>query len=322
MIGGIASLWLPERLGDPAYRAFAAYLGASIVTLWVYTAAKSTYLVAQPPEADRGAEPLLPLAAAPARDGARARGAEVNWLVVAAAAVLVLAVSWSGLLIVGRAVLRGAGPRDPHAREPQLLLGHQRLPLVAGSGRRRPSPSSRSGAGGGSPRVAALLVAAWLLTGEIYVTKTNTDYVEGVREPAPGAAQTGSTRPPAARTSLPRSGAQPRPDPLWLTEFWNRRSTTSARSTAPRPARARRLGPGLESADGALEDYTGDPYTLAGPRTSGWRRRSWSSSDGLTLYRTTDQWHLLDEQQNVFADGWATSPIELHLLPARRARAR
>ena len=27
VIGGIASLWLPERAGDPAYRAFAAYLG-------------------------------------------------------------------------------------------------------------------------------------------------------------------------------------------------------------------------------------------------------------------------------------------------------
>ena len=73
VIGGIASLWLPERARDPAYRAFAAYLGASIVTLWVYTAAKSTYLVANLQPADRGAEPLLPLAAAPARDGARAR---------------------------------------------------------------------------------------------------------------------------------------------------------------------------------------------------------------------------------------------------------
>lgn len=44
VIGGLGSLWLPERRGDPHWRAFAAYLGASIVTIWLYTAVKAAFL--------------------------------------------------------------------------------------------------------------------------------------------------------------------------------------------------------------------------------------------------------------------------------------
>ena len=109
LIGGIASLWLPERAADPAYRAFAAYLGASIVTLWVYTAAKATYLVSnlQTLIEERNLfylSPLLLLGTALVL-GAR----RINWLVVGAAAVLVLVVSWSGLLIVGAPYFEAPG---------------------------------------------------------------------------------------------------------------------------------------------------------------------------------------------------------------------
>ncbi len=44
LIGGLASLWLPERRDDPAWRAFAAFTASAIVTTWTYTAVKAAYL--------------------------------------------------------------------------------------------------------------------------------------------------------------------------------------------------------------------------------------------------------------------------------------
>jgi Dolichyl-phosphate-mannose-protein mannosyltransferase len=43
-IAGLASLWLPERRDDPAWRAFAAFLAASILTFGAYTGVKAAYL--------------------------------------------------------------------------------------------------------------------------------------------------------------------------------------------------------------------------------------------------------------------------------------
>lgn len=44
VVGGLAALWLPERRRDPNWRAFAAFTGAAIVTVWTYTAIKAAYL--------------------------------------------------------------------------------------------------------------------------------------------------------------------------------------------------------------------------------------------------------------------------------------
>jgi hypothetical protein len=44
LVGGLASLWLPSRRGDPNWRAFAAFTAAAIVTVWTYTAVKAAYL--------------------------------------------------------------------------------------------------------------------------------------------------------------------------------------------------------------------------------------------------------------------------------------
>ena len=44
VVGGLAALWIPERRSDPAWRAFAAFSGAAIITVWTYTAVKAAYL--------------------------------------------------------------------------------------------------------------------------------------------------------------------------------------------------------------------------------------------------------------------------------------
>jgi hypothetical protein len=43
-LGGVASLWLPDRRDDPAWRAFAAFTAAALVTTWTYTAVKAAFL--------------------------------------------------------------------------------------------------------------------------------------------------------------------------------------------------------------------------------------------------------------------------------------
>jgi hypothetical protein len=314
LVGGIASLWLPERAADPAYRAFAAYLGASIVTLWVYTAAKATYLVSnlQTLIEERNLfylSPLLLLGTALVL-GAR----RINWIVVGAATALVLVVSWSGLLIVGAPYFEAPGLailtlanryfywdiNDFHV----VAIGAIVVTAVLFALRRRRWVAA----------VTALLVCAWLLTGEIYATKTNTHYskVFASRLPAPrdwvDAAAGGS------KVTFLGQALNLDPTQLWLVEFWNRSvdHVAAIDGTAPGPGPA--SGPGLETADGALQGYTGDTFTLAGP---GVRLAAPVSARhaGFTLYRTPTPWHLLDEEQNVFADGWATSPMGYTYFP-------
>jgi hypothetical protein len=43
-IGGLASLWLPGRRSDPAWRAFAAFTAPALLTTWLYTGVKAAYL--------------------------------------------------------------------------------------------------------------------------------------------------------------------------------------------------------------------------------------------------------------------------------------
>ena len=162
--------------------------------------------------------------------------------------------------------------------------------------------------------LTALLVGAWLLTGEIYVTKTNSDYskVFASRLPAPRNWVDQATH--GGHVTFLGQALNLDPNPLWLAEFWNRSidRVDAIDGTAPGPGPA--LGPALESPDGALEDYTGDGTRSPGP---GVRLAApiVPQRDGFTLYRTPTQWHLLDEQQNVFADGWATSPIGYTYFP-------
>ena len=103
-------------------------------------------------------------------------------------------------------------------------------------------------------------------------------------------------------------------NPLWLTEFWNRnvRRVGSLNGVAPGPGPI--FSPSLVTNDGKLDDYNGDPYTLtangvqlAAPIVA--------QRDGFTLYRTETPWRLLEQEQNVYADGQATNPITYTYFP-------
>ncbi len=220
-----------------------------------------------PPEADRGAEPLLPLAAPPARDGARARRAEGELaprrrrVGARARGQLERSPHRRG------AVLRGTRPRDPDPRRTATSAGTS---TTSTWWRSEPSPSRSS--------VLAFRRRRWVAAGAASARRgvapdrpdlrdeDEHELLEGLREPDPGAPRLGRRGDRRQARHLPGTGAQPRPDlavgdgvlePL--------ASTTSRRSTAPRPARDRRPAPGSRPPTARSQGYTGDPYTLAGP---------------------------------------------------------
>ncbi len=314
VIGGIASLWLPERFGDGAYRAFSAYLLASIVVLWVYTAAKSTYLLSslRPAIEERNLfflSPLLLIGTALVL-GAR----RVSWPLIGAATVVVLVTVWSGMFEVGAPYFEAPGlglltlvNRDFRwdVNDFHRLLGVAALVSIVLLLLRHRR---------GVPVVTAVLVAAWLLTGEIYATVGNTDEANVFAKLAPAPRDWVDTRTDRGRVTFLGQAMNVDSNRLWLTEFWNRsiRNVASLDGTAPGPGPT--TAPGLETTDGALSGYTGDPYTLAGDGVK-LAAPVVAARPGFVLYRTPTPWHLLDEEQNVFGDGWATSPINYTYFP-------
>ena len=163
------------------------------------------------------------------------------------------------------------------------------------------------------PAVAAALLAAWLLTGQIYAANANADYSETFanRIPSPRNWVDSATH-GAPVTFLGENVTDG--TALWLTEFWNRSigHVASLNGVAPGPGPI--TAPALDTTDGALSGFTGDPYTLAGPGVM-LAAKPIESRDGFTLYRTPSPWHLLQTEQNVFTDGWAASPIGYTYFP-------
>ena len=308
VIAGIGSLRLRERSDDPVYRAFAAYLAASAIVLVIYAAGKQTFLLEalHPLIEERNVfflSPLLLLGSALVFESRR-----LDWRLVALATALVLACVWSGKFEVGQPYFEAPGlsvltlvnrqyywdVNDFHRF--LIAAAAVSLGLVALRGRRWAAP------------LAAAVAAGWLLTGEIYATVSNDHYATNTFAkvlPQPRSWVDEATQ-GAHTTFLGQAIADP--TLMWLVEFWNPELShvESLDGSAPGPGPAPEAG--LETTDGALSLYTGDPYSLAGPGVQ-LDAPIVAQRDSLTLYRTPTQWHLLSEEQNVFSDGWGASPI-------------
>jgi len=302
LIGGLASLALPERRAEPAYRAFAAYLAASIVTLGAYTAAKVTYLAGGGTLVEERnlffLSPLLLLGTALAF-GAR----RLDRRVLALATLVSLALVWSDrfeqvgptfeapglaiLVLVNREFIF-------YVSDCRLLLaGAAAVSLALLALRRAPRV----------PLLAAALLGAWLLTGEVYATVTDEQAANAAaaRLPPPRGWVDAATH--GAHVTVLGEAMNLDPTVLWLTEFWNRSidRVASVDETAPGPGPT--FVPKLVSADGALGDYTGDPYTLAGGGVV-LDAPVRASLDGYTLYATPHGWRLEEAEEGVDSDGW------------------
>jgi hypothetical protein len=312
-ICGIASLRLRERAADPVYRAFAAYLFSCIVALFVYTAAKATYLSVTLHSLieERNLFFLSPLLLIGSAMVLLAR--RVEWWLVAVASVLVVATSWSSLLIVGQPYFEAPGLSVLTIANRYffwdmqdfrfVLVGLAMLTIlvIAFRARRYVVPA------------AVILATAWLLAGEIYATISNDNKANADTQVLPAPRNWVDADTHGAHVTFIGQGIAD-PTEMWLTEFWNRSvdRVESLDGSAPGPGPAPE--PGLETTDGALSMYTGNPYTLAGPGVV-LAAPIVDRRDGYTLYRTPVPWHLQTEEQNVFSDGWGTTPIGYTYFP-------
>ncbi len=301
VIGGLASLHLPERRGDPTYRAFAAWTAATVLCLGVYAADKAAYLstVFGTFWEERNLiylGPLLLIGTALVLESKR-----IDWRAVGAAALFVALILVLKGIQTGYPYFEAPGSAIPAVlanyrhwslRDLRIgLFGVFALSLVILAARRRR---------GVAPAALALLLV-WLLAGEIAMTAGIDKAANAFRANLP------------ARLDWVDAHDQGRPvtylgqsvsaNNLWLTEFWNRSiaNVDSLDNTAPGPGPT--AIPGLLSATGLLSDYTGDPYVL----TDGgvaldapvvWRQGS------MTLYRQLHPWHLAQTSQAVTPDGW------------------
>jgi hypothetical protein len=311
VVAGLASLRLPERRGQPAYRAFTAFLASSILCFALYTAGKAAYnsTVFSTLTEERNLIYLSPLLLVGTALVFEAR--RLDWWLVGAATAFVLYIVLTKPLdfafypyfeAPGFAILSVANRQldftltDIH----RALVVALAVGLAALAARRRR----------GVAAAAAVLLLAWMLAGEIGETDANDGLAKHLIDVAflgqPAAPLDGIDRlTDGAHVTVLGQSLSQNANKLWLAEFWNRsiHHVDGLYSQAPGPGPTG--APGLLSTDGVLSQDTGDPYvlvdsglTLQAPVVGSWA--------GLTLYRVTGVWKLREAVQDVYPDGWTS----------------
>jgi hypothetical protein len=303
VVGGLASLRLPDRRGEPAYRAFAALLAASILCISIYTGVKAAFLstIFATLTEERNMiylSPLLLIGTAMVFEARR-----IDWRLVAAASafVLWLVLAKPANLLFPYFEAPGFGILDVFTRHFGWTVEDLRVALVGSLGvgllvlrfRRVRWVTA----------AATLVLAAWMLTSEIAVTSGTVDYANRFR----------SNLPAQLDWIDQRVGGQPvtylgqaiiDPNGLMLTEFWNRsvRHVDSLDGSAPGPGPT--YAPNVVRADGLLSGLDGVPYVVADNGVA-LQATIVHREHSLVLYRSTGPWRLLDSEQQVYPDGWA-----------------
>ena len=306
VIAGLVSLRLPERRGDPTYRAYAAWTAAAIGVLAVYAADKATSLslnfATLWEERDLiYLSPLLLLGTAMVFQAKR-----LDWRVVAGATAFVL-------VMVGLKTIQLQFPyyEAPGSSIPAALANYRHwtahsvriglfgilalsLGLIALRRRRWVGP------------LTAVLLLGWMLAGEISMTVGLDNGADQYRKNLPAqltwvdARVHGQPVTYVGQAILDPFGEQ-------LTEFWNRsiKHVTSLDGTAPGPGPT--STPNLVNPEGLLSDDSGNPYVLADTGVV-LDAPVVKRQGAMTLYYTGGKpWHLLDAVQQLYSDAWCPS---------------
>jgi len=306
VLAALASLRLPERRADPAYRAFAAYLGASILAVSVYTAVKAAYLsrVFSTLTEERNMIYLAPLVLVGAALVFESRRIDRRIAVTATALLLFILLTRPFELGYPYFEAPGFGILAMANRRFGWDSGDIRLALVvtlavsvAALYARRARPVAA---------VAATLVLAWMLAAEITTTVGSIKQANAFLDHLPP--QPDWVDRASGGKTVTYLGQQIRdPNGLWLTEFWNRSidHVYSLDGTAPGPGPT--LTPNVDSKFGELSSFTGDPYTLAdsGVDLQAPTVATAPPYTNLRLFSTPTDWRLKDAVQGVDSDGWA-----------------
>jgi hypothetical protein len=313
-VGGLASLWIPERRSDPNWRAFAAFLGAATVTVWMYTAVKAAYLstVFATRVEERNMIYLCPLFVVGAAvwlasnrrwlPGALAALAFTAWLVLHYGYQL----DYPYFEAPGYGITQMAN-RAWHWDQPTIRLGLTvaclvLLAFVLSWSSRVPLRIQRV-----TMLLASAAALSWMLAGEITSSRgsaaTSRSYAAHLAQPLDWVDQTTHQK---GTTFIGQSISSGDALGVNLLEFWNRsvKNIWSLDGSAPRPGPT--LTPDLSDRYGTLSHDPGLPYVvttdLINPRGTVVARRP-----GLTLRRIEHHpWRLQDAAYGVSGDGWIT----------------
>jgi len=315
MICGLASLWLPERRHDPAWRAFAAYTASAIVFFWLYTGVKAAYLSlhAFTRVEERNLIYLGPLlwigtvvyfsSRRPWLPGTIAAAVLTSWLVLHYGYQLDYPYYDSpgyGIAVFANRNFHWTQSDIRRALVVACIVATLAalLPLVRGI-----PPIARRAL----LAVVVLATMTWMLTGEI--TSAN-GAAAGSRQFYDNLPQPVTWVDQAARgggvTFLGQNISQGDALGVNLEEFWNRslKNIWSLDGTAPPPGFV--LTPDLRSANGRLSNDPGLPYVLEtnavemiGPTVA--------KQGGLRLVRIPRHpWRLRQATYGVASDGWVS----------------
>ena len=309
LLGGLASLWLPARRADPVWRAFAAFTGAALVSVWTYTAVKTAYnstIFATRVE-ERNLIYLGPLVLVGTAvwlssrrfwPGTLAAWAFTTWLVVYYGYQL----DFPYFEAPGYGIAAMAN-RAWHWDQPtiQIAIGIACLILLLAATL--------------APRPVLLLACAcaiaWMLAGEVTSSRGSAIQSKGesanLAKPLDWVDRATSGR---DTTFLGQNISSGQALGVNLLEFWNRNVhrvwSLDGSARGPGPT----LSPDLVDRDGTLSHDPGAPYVVAangvdliGPVVA---RRP-----GLTVYRVGHPWRLHQASYGVSDDGWISGSTEV-----------
>jgi hypothetical protein len=314
MICGLASLWLPERHNDPAWRAFAAYVSTAIVFFWLYTGVKAAYLsiTAFTRVEERNLIYLGPLlwvgtvvyfsARRPWLPATLGAAALTSWLVLHYGYQL----DYPYYESPGYGVATFAN-RNLHWTQDDIRLALvfactiATLAALVPFARGLPVVARRA-----ALAVVVTAVVAWMLTGEI--TSSN-GAAAGSRALMGNLPQPADWVDRAAKgggvTFLGQDISTGDSLGVNLEEFWNRslKHIWSLDGTAPPPGP--RWTPDLLHPDGTLRLDPGLPYVLETSAVDMIGTRV-AKNGGLTLVRVLHPWRLRQASYGVAYDGWVS----------------
>jgi hypothetical protein len=319
VVGGLASLWIPERRHDPAWRAFAAFSAAAIVTVWTYTAVKAAYLstVFATRIEERNLIYLQPLLIVGTVVWLRSRRTWLPGTLIAVAFTSWLVLYYGYQLEYPYFEAPGYGiatmaNRAWHWDQHTIRLGLGVACLVllivvviAWAGRVPARFKS------GVLLVAGATTLAWMLTGEITSSRGSAvqskAYADNLPKPLDWIDRATNQ---AGTTFLSQDISSGQALGINLLEFWNRsvKNIWSLDGTAPGPGGT--VTPDLLDRRGLLSSDPGLPYVVATDRVN-LIGTVVTSRPGLTLRRIEHHpWGMREASYGVSDDGWISGSGE------------
>ena len=313
IVGGLASLWIPERRSDPAWRAFAAFFAAAIVTVWTYTAVKAAYLstVFATRVEERNLIYLGPLFIVGTVVWFRSRRSSLPGALLAVAFTSWLVLYYSYQLdypyfeAPGYGVVTMAN-RAWHWDQPAIRLAlavacFVVLAVILLHWTSRVPARIKSAV----VLLAGVTTLAWMLTAEITSSRGAAAQSKAFADSQPTPLDwIDRTTNQAGTTFIGQDISSGQALGINLTEFWNRslKHVWSIDGSAPGPGPT--VTPDLRDRHGTLSSDPGLPYVLASDRVN-LVGPVVDSRPTLTLRRIERHpWRLKDASYGVSIDGW------------------